>query len=81
MHAPQSLDAEITTLRANIRHVADALASADDPTRHAHALARLSDALVKALRAQRDLTPTPDNDLQTTIDRYFAAHGLGPIDP
>ena len=80
MNPPQSLDDEISTLRTNIRLVADALALADDPTRHAHALARLSDALVKALRAQRDLAPDPHDELLAAVDRYFDEHGLGPID-
>ena len=84
MYSPQtppSLDEEIATLRANIRHVADSLATADDPTRHAHALARLSDSLIKALRAQQTFAPDQNDELQSVIDRYFDEHGLGPIDP
>ncbi len=80
MHPTESLDDEITTLRTNIRLVADSLALADDPTRHAHALARLSDSLIKALRAQHALAPNPHDELQSAIDRYFEEHGLDYID-
>jgi hypothetical protein len=79
-NTPPTLDDEITTLRTNIRLVAESLALADDPTRHAHALARLTDALVKALRAQHTFTPNPHDELQSAIDRYFDEHGLDYIE-
>jgi hypothetical protein len=55
--------------------LAEARAS-DDLTRVAGTVARLSEALVKAVRAQHVLSGAPDDPVQSTLERLLAEVGL-----
>jgi hypothetical protein len=74
---PTGLEEEIATLRNTLRRVVAEAALSDDLTKSAGTIARLSEALIKAVRAHHVLSGAPQDALQSTVDALLEDAGLG----
>lgn len=72
-----SLDEEIAALRKTLRRVMAEAEAADDMIRSAGTIARLSEALVKAVRAHRELRGSQHDQITDAFDRILEEMGLG----
>lgn len=72
-----SLEEEIAALRQTLRRVMAEAQLADDVTKSAGTIARLSEALVKAVRAHHALRGTQHDELHDAFERILGDLGLG----